>query len=393
LLYGKGTVTFRRYRVRGKKIDCNDPGFLKAIRERRFQELFGQSEEGESVGWITPEHLFDTEFDPHKVVRDPYVTLCMRTDRKRVPAQLFRAYVQIEELAYRREADREAVPVPKKREIREEVRARLLAETPPSIAANGLFWNVNRGILYFEGRGGRANETLRRLFRDTFQRELAPLGPEEIALDRCENRTERERVRNLLPARFEPLRGSRARTPGETLLPGEERSFLGDEFLTWLWFRCDRGGDGESPGEFALPGRSPVAVLLQDYLVLTSSTEDREESILRRGVPAQSPEASIALGSGKKVARAKLLVARRQLDWSFVLHGRSFDFQSLRPPRPEAADAAEAMLEKIGYLEEIADIVDGLYRRFLALRLSAAWEESELSRIRGWVAERLGEAG
>ena len=48
-----------------------------------------------------------------------------------------------------------------------------------------------------------------------------------------------------------------------------ERSFLAQEFLTWLWFRCEVEG-----GDFRLPDSGEVSLLVEDALSLASWDDD-----------------------------------------------------------------------------------------------------------------------
>src|SRR5690242_11767747 len=98
------------------------------------------------------------------------------------------------------------------------------------------------------------------------------------------------------------------------------QSFLGREFLTWLWFRCEADG-----GTFELPPRGAasdaarprkkddepepdreVGVVFNDYVSLVSDGDEREENILKKGSAHRSAEARMALLVGKLVAAAKL---------------------------------------------------------------------------------------
>ncbi|MHC5065518.1 MAG: hypothetical protein ACYTG5_16260, partial [Planctomycetota bacterium] len=62
--------------------------------------------------------------------------------------------------------------------------------------------------------------------------------------------------------------------------------FLGEEFLTWLWYRMENEG-----GEFNLPGGRVIALSMDDYLCFAPRDDDDTEHSLRRGIPSRSPEA------------------------------------------------------------------------------------------------------
>lgn len=174
---------------------------------------------------------------------------------------------------------------------------------------------------------------------------------------------------------------------GEDLAFAAERTFLAQEFLTWLWFRCEVEG-----GEFELDA-GPVAVVVEDALQLASWEEEGKKSAIRGGTPTTRPEAATALGAGLLLKRAKLIVARGDREWLCSLDGDSLDLLSVKvPERPEGEEpeeGADLLAEKLALGEELRDMVDGLYRHFLGLRLGSDWKKIEVPRMADWVRTKL----
>src|SRR5256714_13963213 len=118
-----------------------------------------------------------------------------------------------------------------------------------------------------------------------------------------------------------------------------ERSFLGRDFLTWLWFRCEVEG-----GEFDLPSgdsrkSEPTAVMVEDALSLVSVEEDGSVMKLRKGSPPARPEAASALAAGLTLKKARLLVARGPREWQLTIDGDTLDVSGLKTPSPEQDEA------------------------------------------------------
>ena len=67
--------------------------------------------------------------------------------------------------------------------IKRDVKERLLAETPPSQKAFGVFWRVRAKKLYFQSTSKGPNQELIELFARTFDLELVPVLPGAIADD------------------------------------------------------------------------------------------------------------------------------------------------------------------------------------------------------------------
>jgi len=162
-----------------------------------------------------------------------------------------------------------------------------------------------------------------------------------------------------------------------------ERSFLAQEFLTWLWFRCEVEG-----GEFKV-GDQEVAVVVEDALALTSWDEDGTRVTVRGGTPTLRPETAGALAGGLTLKKARLLVAVGDREWQLTLDGDGLDLSSVKVPPAEDEDD-DPLAEKLAAGEELRDLVDGLYEEFLALRLgSADWDQIEVPRIVDWVKRKL----
>ncbi len=174
---------------------------------------------------------------------------------------------------------------------------------------------------------------------------------------------------------------------GDPAALARDKAFLGREFLTWLWYRCEVDG-----GEFDLRD-GPVAVLFNDYVSLVSQDgESKEESIVRRASAHRSPEARTALLSGKVVSLAKLEIARGDREWRATVVGESLDLRSVKTP-PENDETREENKEarfvaKVEAYEELAAILDGLYGRFLDVRLAPEWEEREAPAMGEWIRAR-----
>lgn len=199
----------------------------------------------------------------------------------------------------------------------------------------------------------------------------------------------------------------------------QEQAFLGRDFLTWLWFRCEAEG-----GEFDLGGRDgggQTAVMVEDALALVSVEEDGSVMTLRKGSPTARPEAANALAAGMTLKKARIFVARGPREWQFTLDGETLDVGGLKTPeiddkeeKPEgeaaeavtdeekaekaekkAKDADEALddvAEKLQSAEEARDVIEGLYKQFLDVRLAKEWDKTELPRMREWVSLKLDKA-
>jgi len=159
-------------------------------------------------------------------------------------------------------------------------------------------------------------------------------------------------------------------------------AFLGEEFLLWLWHHCET-----ADGSFELPDGSTVGVALDDFLCLGDANPDETEQTLKRGLPTRSTEATAALQSGKRVKRARLVIAEEGREWSVVLD-HELRLRSVRCEADEKEESGDVSAARIAGFLRLAEIVDGLFHRFLTQRLVPGWRKDTAVRIRKWVGAR-----
>lgn len=161
-------------------------------------------------------------------------------------------------------------------------------------------------------------------------------------------------------------------------------SFLGEEFLTWLWFRSERG-----LATFVLKDRTEVAISLDDFLCIGGG-EDETEQTLRKGLPTRSLEATAALSSGKRLVKSRLILAQGGDEWMMTLDGPRFACASVkRIGAEEDAETPEARdIERIDSSVRVGELLDGVYEIFLSERLQERFVHDKLPEMRSWVSAR-----
>lgn len=158
------------------------------------------------------------------------------------------------------------------------------------------------------------------------------------------------------------------------------RSFLGSEFLLWLWYREDLEGGVHRVGE------ESCVLVFDDQLVLRVELGESEENRLKGGAPASAPEARKALQFGKRVTRARMRLERGDREWRFTLDADRFQLSSVRIPAVLGDHPDQQLIERMDLIEELERCVFGVFGRFLSLRLGADWLAEEQA-IREWIRE------
>jgi hypothetical protein len=159
-----------------------------------------------------------------------------------------------------------------------------------------------------------------------------------------------------------------------------EKSFLGMEFVTWLWRKSEAGD-----GVVELPKRGPVEVAFEKDLLLTSEAGESQNSAFKGDTPTLAPEAATALMAGKKVKRARIRLIVEGVNYELSLNGESFDWSGLKIDTPPSLPFNEAVPLRLAALEEFQNLFSALFDHFLELRLDEDAWETELETMRKWV--------
>ncbi len=159
---------------------------------------------------------------------------------------------------------------------------------------------------------------------------------------------------------------------------------LGQEFLTWLWYKSDT-----APKSFIDKKGVPFSVSMEQRIVVQGGEGDNLETASVSGSLSPLREARLGLVTGKKVTRAIVRLEQNDLDWQLSLRAEDLSCNSLRTPKIEKEaeddDPDAFLLEKIYLMELCLGLVDALYAQFLALRLSNEWS-SEVRNLQAWMS-------
>lgn len=200
------TQSFCRYRIHGDLPSPFGEEFHERLTKGRFLPL--HAEEERTFGWVTADNLLVTEFNVDTVVRGDYAAFALRIDQRRVNARLLRAQVDLEVTARLKAARDSGGPAKlgreERKELREDLRLKLLRESNPSVDAITVLVHPRRKIVTVLSLAKRANELVRVHFLDTFEATLAPLTPWQRGLEILDEDA-RHGGTDLRPA-FEELR-------------------------------------------------------------------------------------------------------------------------------------------------------------------------------------------
>jgi hypothetical protein len=375
-----GRVACCRFRVTGRSLAAFHPEHVEKLANHAIGRQRIATADGSQVGWIAGDHILDVKFDLAKNIVHDTLQFALRIDEQRIPGDLLRAYTQVELEGLSAHNPSGQPSARQRREARMLAKERLETEAKDGRylrrKAIPILWDAPSGELIVASTAASALERLRPLFKESFDRNLEPLGAGRQAFAIAEPTGQTRGVDDARPTVFVPSQDhSVAWTPDEG-----DRDFLGNEFLMWLWHHLENESD-----TFKLGDGSEVAVMLARTLVLECPRgQTGRESISSEG-PAKLPEALRAIQAGKLPRKAGLTLVRHDHQYELTLHAETLAVTGARLPPPEADDDRARQEERVSQLRNLLETLDLLYAAFLQRRLGDSWTKETL-RMKKWLA-------
>ncbi len=164
--------------------------------------------------------------------------------------------------------------------------------------------------------------------------------------------------------------------------------FLGEEFLTWLWFVI------ENDHQLLVKlDKDLVALEIGSRMVLVNRRQrETVETVTIKGDQAGMDEGLLTLKKGGMVAEIHLILKSGDHEWQFSLKGESLNLSNLKVPATGKVETAEeiegAVIEKIFLCEKAVGLIEQLYGRFIKLRLGNDWQREVVPAVRQWIQSR-----
>lgn len=160
--------------------------------------------------------------------------------------------------------------------------------------------------------------------------------------------------------------------------------FLGEEFLTWLWYVIENNQNLIKNFD-----RNFVGLEIGDRIVFENRRKESPERITIKGEEAGLEEGILALKNGALVTELNMIYRSAELVWQFTLKGESLNISSLNIPKTDLPDSDEDIegfvLEKLFLYDKSLQLVKKLFAHFVKLRISNKWLNKEVSSIRKWI--------
>jgi hypothetical protein len=160
--------------------------------------------------------------------------------------------------------------------------------------------------------------------------------------------------------------------------------FLGDEFLTWLWFLIE---NDQKSIQKADPACS--ALEIGNRIVLENRSTKSVERITIKGDDAGLEEGRLALRKGALVSELSMIYKTNESQWQFSLKGESLNVSNLKNSGlslPESSEEVETfLLDRSDQLYKILYFLEEIFKKFIHYRVSSKWSGKVVPEINTWI--------
>lgn len=160
--------------------------------------------------------------------------------------------------------------------------------------------------------------------------------------------------------------------------------FLGDEFLTWLWFLIETDQNA-----FRAIDPDCTSLEIGNRIVLENRKKKSIERITINGDDAGLEEGRLALKKGALLSELSLIFKTGENQWQFSLKGESLNLSNLKTPGPALPQSPEEMeiflLDKTQQVYKIIDFINKSFSMFVRARVSDRWSIKVVPNIKKWI--------
>jgi hypothetical protein len=160
--------------------------------------------------------------------------------------------------------------------------------------------------------------------------------------------------------------------------------FLGDEFLTWLWFIIETDQNA-----FKTIDPDCSALEIGNRIVLENRKTKSLERITIKGDDAGLEEGRLALRKGALLTELSLIFKTAEHQWVFCIKGESLNLSNLKTPGPSLPQSQEEMegflLEKTDQIDKLLIFIENIFKTFIRARISNKWSTKIAPGIKKWI--------
>lgn len=376
-----GRISFERFEVGGRSLKTLDESHVETLAKHAIGRTGALTADGVEVGFAAGEHILDLDFRLEKNIVNDALLFALRVDTNKVPAELRKAYTQLELAGILAESGKEFPTRQMRAEARTNAEERLAKEAKTGkyrrMNQYSALWDVKNGVVLFAGANQTAIERFVSVFKEAFGRSLSRMTAGVVAHGWAQEEEKTRALEDLSPTAFV---GPGKTTPVAWVSEAMgTRDFLGNEFLLWLWWTLDANAEA-----IELPDKSTATCMMTRTLSLECPLAQTGKETITSDAPVQLPESKRAVQSGKLPRKAGLILVRHDQQYEMTLQAESFGVSGCSLPKLESAPGRPEQEDRVDQIRELCASLDQLFFAFLHRRLAGTWRE-EAKAIREWL--------
>ena len=409
--FKSGRVTYCRFKVMGDGPSGVDEAALSILNEHKFQEVeIGAPDEVE-VGFVTGDHILDTQFTYEKNGYGNLMMFALRIDTHKVPSEMKQAYKMMNEQSaaagnpsgFASKADKREAKELAQRQIHEDLASGKYRKSKMI----PVLWDLRGGYIYLGGASNAIIEELCRIMRHAFAVDLEYVsGGTYAGFSLREMDTTRD-YEDFRPTKFTKPPAAAALIHDEDSVGGEAdyrggqdvpivpwvakstdlKDFLGNEWLMWIWWMCEKH-EGLINAKID-DHECEVFIAIMKSLQMECAWEAGGKVTLSGDGVRASKEAGEALMEGKWVRKFGMLLTNGEDTFELNLQGDKYVVGSaLLPEILEAETPREIVEERLMKTMELSKTLDAIYDTFLELRANTSKWASVKDEMKKWIKSR-----
>jgi DNA recombination-dependent growth factor C len=176
-----GSGSFTRYLTDGALPDKFMEELSEKITRYSFRNLDEKSIDERSVGWVNVMDMFDNRFAGLEFLKEPYISMSLRVDERKIPATALKQYCLEAEEKIKKDENLEYLQTRRRSDIKDGVRLRLLKRAIPVSRYYDMIWNYSTGLVIFGCTTNRLCDEFVEFFFQTFDIQLQAICPYTLA--------------------------------------------------------------------------------------------------------------------------------------------------------------------------------------------------------------------
>ena len=328
-----------------------------------------ETTDSQTDGWVSFDDYLDTTWQAGPPQKGAYMAFSLRVDIRRIPAGVVRKRLDLalkRDKAENEKNGKKFISRERRKELKEQVQLSLRRRFLPVPGEFNVIWNTANNEIWFASTQTKMLELFVQRFLATFELHIEQLTPPALALSMLGDAAE-EAVHDADSVDY------------------TVDGVLGQDFLTWLWFRSD-----VATSFFRTDDGQPFQVSMEKRVTVTGGEgSERETTSVSANIDSSLSEARLGLHRGKKVTRALIHLTKDDFVCDVSVKAADFSLNSLKTARLSKSDRDDdpdaLFLEKVFLIETAVTLLDSLYRQFLGLRLDEGKWKKTTDKMMQWM--------